>query len=231
MFKSQQDLISPHQSLQLLALRRQLEASTAEACCGKELTFSSGLSELDTILPDGGLRAGQLVEWFGEGRGSGAGTLALRACWQAASSAGMLVVLDRAGMFYPPAAATLGVDLKKLILVRAGSAQEEFWALDQALRSREVAATWAVLGACDSRRFRRLQLSAEQGETLGCLVRSSHRVGQPSWSQLQLLVQPAPAPVSPQPDAPQPWQQAHTVTLLRCQGADQENQRTVTCPW
>jgi protein ImuA len=34
---------------------------------------SSGCAALDRLLPDGGLRRGTLVEWFGGGLGSGAG--------------------------------------------------------------------------------------------------------------------------------------------------------------
>jgi hypothetical protein len=46
--------------------------------------------------------------------------------------------------------------------------------------------------ALDDRAFRRLQLSAEQGESLGLLMRPSSVRGHPTWSELQLLVEALP---------------------------------------
>ncbi|MFP6750918.1 MAG: hypothetical protein VB855_04540, partial [Pirellulaceae bacterium] len=104
--------------------------------------------------------------------------------------------------------------------LRSGSAREEFWALDQVLRSPEVAAAWISLGHCDDRQFRRLQLSAEQGGTLGCLVRSARMLGQPSWAHLQLLVKPVPL-AGPPPLQHSGQQRQLEITVIRCQGAAQ----------
>jgi cell division inhibitor SulA/protein ImuA len=190
--------------------------------------ISSGYVELDAILPGGGFLPGQLVEWLGEGHGSGAGMLALHAAWQVASPGGILVALDRDQLFFPPAASALGINLDNLVLVRAGSAREEFWALDQVLRSAEVAAVWVSLDHCDDRHFRRLQLSVEQGGTLGCLVRSARVLGQPSWAHLQLLVKPVclrgPAP------ADNTRQRQLEITVIRCQGPQQGRRVVIDFP-
>ena len=105
-----------------------------------------------------------------------------------------LVVMDRARRFYPPAAMAWGVSLEQLLVVRATTAQEELWALDQALRCRSVGAVWACLDQLDSHAFRRFQLAAESNGTLAVLVRPATVQGRPSWSDVQLLVEPQVVP-------------------------------------
>ena len=95
--------------------------------------------------------------------------------------------------FYPPAAAALGIDLERTLVIRAGRARDEMWALDQALRCRSVSAVCATVDQLDWRWFRRLQLAVENGGGLGLLIRPARVRGQPSWSQVQLLVQPRPS--------------------------------------
>ena len=159
-----------------------------------EQIVSSGCVAFDRFLPRGGLRRGSLVEWLSASCGSGAGTLALMAAREASRAGGAIVVMDRKHWFYPPAAAALGVDLKNLILVRTTKEQDEMWALDQALRCPGVAAVWAPLDEkLDPRNFRRLQLAAESGTSIGLLLRPAKVRGQPSWSDLQISVTPRPS--------------------------------------
>jgi hypothetical protein len=168
--------------------------------------FSSGAPPLDRLLPERGFVRGSLIEWLAEEEGGGAGTLALMAAREAALEGGAVVVMDRGrkshdfryGAFYPPAAAALGIDLESVIVIRAQNERDELWALDQALACRGVAAVWAPLERLDWRSFRRLQLAAESGGSLGLLLRPARVRGQPSWSHLQLLVS------RPPPDARRP---------------------------
>jgi hypothetical protein len=120
---------------------------------------------------------------------SGATTLALLAAHEACHEGGVLVVLDRAHTFYPPAAAVWGIDLERLIVVRPQNARDELWAAVQALRSPVVAAFWAHIDQLDSRAFRRLQLAAEAGRTLGTLVRPPSARGRPTWADVRLEVE------------------------------------------
>ena len=161
----------------------------AEAAQAEEApTFSSGAAAIDRLLPGGGLRHGMLVEWLAERPGCGAGTLGLVAAREACRAGGMMVVLDRAGMFYPPAAAGWGVDPARLIVVRPRTPRDEIWAAVQSLRSPVVAAVWTMIDRLESRNFRRLQLAAEAGRALGVLVRGASARGQPSWADVRLEV-------------------------------------------
>lgn len=153
------------------------------SCCGT----------LDQLLPDGGFRRGTLVEWLSRSSGDGAGTLSMLVARQAALEGGTVVVVDRNHWFYPPAAARLGINLEHMIVVRPDTVRNEIWAIDQSLRCPEVAAVWSPLGPqLDQRDFRRLQLAAEAGGNLGLLLRPSTLRGKPTWSDVQLLVEPRP---------------------------------------
>ena len=190
-------------------------------------TVSSGCAALDRLLPGGGFARGTLVEWLspgahskngsnskkssnsGAGNGSGAGSLALITAREALSAGGVLVVMDRQRWFYPPAVAAYGLDPRQLIVIQPANQQDELWALDQVLRCPGVAAAWAPLDQLESHTFRRLQLAAEQGGSLGLLLRPASFRGQPSWSDVQLVVQPVAG------GSPVGWRLQVQITRLR----------------
>ncbi len=150
---------------------------------------SSGYRALDCLLSERGLRRGALVEWLGD-CGSGATTLALAAAREACKDNGFLVVIDRAHRFYPPAVASLGVDLSQVIVVRPQNDKDFHWAVCQSLGCRGVGAVLCWPQKLDPRAFRAWQLAAETGGAVGLLVRSLQARGKPTWADLQLLVQP-----------------------------------------
>jgi len=119
---------------------------------------------------------------------SSACTLSLLAAREACREGGALVVIDRQQTFYPPAAVAWGIDLNRLIVIRPRSARDELWAAVQSLRSPAVAAVWGMIDRLDSRAFRRLQLAAQAGRTLGLLLRPPSARGQPSWADVRLGV-------------------------------------------
>ena len=70
----------------------------------------------------GGLPCGKLTELTG-GSSSGKLTLALRALTTAMNDGGVAAYVDLPGQFYPPAAAAMGIDLRRLAVVRPGDAK------------------------------------------------------------------------------------------------------------
>lgn len=173
---------------------------------GREVV-SSGLPALDELLPEGGFKRGSLVEWLAT-VGGGAAALALLVARQAAAAGGAVVVLDRADVFYPPAAARLGLDLSRLIVVRPANDADQAWALDQVLRCPGVAALWCMIDerspAADAPRrrargqddhtWRRWQLAAETSGVVGLILRDAAARAEPSWADLRLLVEPIAEP-------------------------------------
>jgi hypothetical protein len=168
---------------------------------GVQALVGTGHSELDSLLPGGGLMRGTLVEWINaEGPGGGAVTLAIlsasglvggcggRGGEDVSVCRGVLAVIERVGGFCPAAAAGLGVSPERMLMVRAETESEWKWAVEQVLRSRavDVVLTWA--GGLDDRVFRRWQLAAERGGGVGMLVRPREVVPDASWASLRVLV-------------------------------------------
>ena len=176
-----------------------------------QATVSTGCEALDRLLPGHGFRRGTLVEWLAAEPGGGAATLAFYAAREAARQGGVLVVLDRAGEFYPPAAIRLGIAIEKLLVVQAVEEAETTWALDQALRCPAVAAAVAWPERLDDRTFRRLQLASEEGGTLGLLVRPQAARAEPSWADVRLGVEPLPASAAAA--------RRLRIQVLRCRGS------------
>jgi hypothetical protein len=166
----------------------------AIASCGRGdpdvAALSTGWSTLDRALP--GVRPGSLVELVGVGPGSGAGTIAAALTRAACRSPGVVVVVDPAGEFYPPALAAWGIPLDRLVVVRPASDAEALWAADQALRSRAAAAVWLWRDRLTSVDSRRLKLSAADGGALGLVLRPDDN-GPPTAADLQLTVRPLPS--------------------------------------
>jgi hypothetical protein len=201
-----------------------------------ERPVSTGSPALDRLLPAGGLRRGTLVEYLASAVGSGAGTLALAAAREACGEGRALVVLDHPTFcFYPLAATAWGIDLSRLLVLRPTNEADSLWALDQALRCPSVGAVWARLDQTDARDFRRLQLAAECGGTVGLLIRSARCRGQPTWADVQWLVSPrskVPGPKLRQPRSRSKFSDLEprtldfglplwqvSVELVRCRGA------------
>jgi protein ImuA len=85
----------------------------------REGVVATGLPDVDAALPGGGFRRGALSEIAGE-RASGKTAVALAAI--ASLGAGELAAyVDGRGELYPPAAASVGVDLRRLLVVRPGA--------------------------------------------------------------------------------------------------------------
>ncbi len=161
--------------------------------------FSSGVPELDAILPGGGFARGTILEWLdmnsagpsrvhaslGHG-GGGATLLAVLAATQACRDGGAFVVIDRDQQFYPPAAAAWGIPLARTILLRPTNSRDADWALDQTLRTPGVAAVLDWPRKLDPRAQRRLQLAAETCGVVGLLVRNAAAAKKPSWAKVRL---------------------------------------------
>lgn len=155
--------------------------------------FSTGCQVMDGCLPSGGYDSGTVVEYLQTSGASGATSLALTAAREAlAATERFCVLVDWREQFYPPAAAALGIDLKRMVIVRPRTLAERLWAIDQALRSPAIVAVIAEVEHLDDRAARRLQLAAECGGGIGLLVRSQAARQHPSWAEVQWLVRPLP---------------------------------------
>jgi hypothetical protein len=131
--------------MEQLATLKQLRASlqklapTAVARPGQDnalaLTpIATGLAALDESLSIGGLPQGRVTEIAGP-LSSGKTAFALHLLARESQAGSLVAFLDGSQHFYPPAAAALGVDLQRLLLVRPTEQQ-----LPQIARATEVIA-------------------------------------------------------------------------------------------
>ena len=157
-------------------LRERIGTARSDRGC-----FATG-ALIDELLPHGCFRRGTLVELFGSGT-----ALAVVLARTALRSAGAVAVIDPARRFYPPAAASMGIDLNRLIVVQP---EEPDWIVTQALACPAIDAVLCWPDRLGSKMFRRWQLAAERGESIGLLVRPSAARGSPSWADVQLGVTP-----------------------------------------
>jgi recombination protein RecA len=94
----------------------------------------TGMEAVDALLPAGGFPLGQAVELCGEAA-SGRTSLALRAVAVAHREERLCAWVDGPRELYPPAAAALGVDLERLLIVRPQAPEQRVWAAVQLARS------------------------------------------------------------------------------------------------
>ncbi|MBN8467956.1 recombinase RecA [Corallococcus exiguus] len=109
---------------------RQLQAAPRRALS----VLRTGVDAVDALLPQGGLPLGHSVELCGEAA-SGRTSLALRAVAAAHRELRLCAWVDGPKELYPPAAAALGVDLERLLVVRPQAFAQRVWSAVQLARS------------------------------------------------------------------------------------------------
>jgi protein ImuA len=220
----------------LAALRRRLEA--LERVSGApQATLPFGLPEIDKALPAKGLALGLLHEVAGAGADEEDGAMA------AAFLAGILARLKpmlpilwclRGIDLYGPGVAAAGLDINRLILVRAHRNQEVLWAMEEGLKSPSLAAVVGEVDALSLPASRRLLLAAETSGVTGFVLRrwrrgeaATRQRGAPNAALTRWRVRAFSGDISGgSPGIGRPrWQ----VELWRCRGGMPESWIMETC--
>jgi len=160
---------------------------------GSQAGVPTGFAALDRCLPGGGWPARGLIELLTDHTGIGELSLLVPALARLCADEredGWLAWVSPPHQPYAPALAARGIDVRRLLVVRAKPAE---WAMEQALRS---GACSAVLGwaACrDRQSLRRLQLAAEQSCCMAVLFRRLQDGNESSPAVLRIALQGGPA--------------------------------------
>jgi protein ImuA len=157
----------------------------------EQRALSLGIPALESLLPQKRLPGGSLMELLSAAEGTGAWTLALVMAKRACEQGKALIVADSQRCFYPPAAARLGIDLDRLIVLRPTKPRDLYAGVEQSLRCAAVGAVVAWFDRLPSVDGRRLQLAAETGGGIGFFLRSRAALRAPSFAALRLLITPA----------------------------------------
>lgn len=132
----------------------------------------TGVAAFDALFSEGGLPLGQAVELWGEAA-SGRTSLAVRAVATAGREQRLCAWVDGPRELYPPAAAALGADLSRLLIVRPQAPGQLVWSAVQLCRSGAFASVVLDLTHTGVRlalpEVKKLQDAAQKGGTL-CLL-------------------------------------------------------------
>lgn len=150
----------------------------------------TGWAALDAVLP-GGWPRGALTELITAHRG-GALRLVLPVLARLTRRGEWVGFVAPPHVPYAPGLMQAGLDLARLLVVRADDGRPAVWAAEQGLRAGSLAALCWWPGRLDDRQSRRLQLAAERGDCLGFLFRppGAAREGSPAALRLQVVHQP-----------------------------------------
>jgi hypothetical protein len=150
---------------------------------------ATGFAALDESLPGGGWPDSGLVEILTARRGLGELRLLVPALARLTHAVPARWSAFVAPPFepFPPAFIAHGIALERVLVVHTAM---PLWAVEIALRSGSCAAVLAWVGRAQPRHIRRLQLAAEQGRTLGFLLRLESALREPSPAALRLGFEP-----------------------------------------
>lgn len=169
-----------------------------------------GVPSLDAALPGGGLALGAVHEVVGPDADldSGAATAFCAVLLsRLAAGRGPVFWICRGRDLYAPGLAGFGLQPGSLVLVQAGGVQagggrrkveaDILWAMEEALRCRDVGAVVAESGDLDLAMSRRLQLAAEAGGVPGLLLRLGPRRMDASAAVTRWRLQAIPGEMAP----------------------------------
>jgi hypothetical protein len=164
-------------------------ARTLGAVKGLSPALPLGIEAFDAEMR-GGLPTSALIEIFGE-MGQGAWWLGFKVL--AAIRGKAIAIVEPAGTFFPPGAASVGVDLSRLLVLRETNRKKALWALERIAKDKSVGATLACVEGLGDTEMRRLQLAAESSGQSLMLLRAEHELSRASWGALRLRVSSEPS--------------------------------------
>lgn len=151
----------------------------------------TGHAGLDALLPGGGWPRGALTELICQEEGIGELSLLLPALAEISREGRWIALVAPPYIPYAPALAGAGVDLARLLVVRAGNTADTLWAMEETLRSGACGAVLAWPSLIDERSQRRLQLAAEAGDSTCIWFTPARQAGNASFAALRIKVMPA----------------------------------------
>jgi hypothetical protein len=152
----------------------------------------TGYAALDRCLPGGGWPRQGLIEILTDRYGIGELSLlmpALAVLSHDEHEQGWLAWISPPHQPYAPALAARGIDLGRLLIVRAQSPE---WAMEQALRSGACSAVIGWAAFRDRQGLRRLQLASEHSRRMVVLFRNLAAGNEPSPAVLRIALAAGP---------------------------------------
>lgn len=142
------------------AIWRGSERSRAESA-----GIASGFDTVDETL--GGWPSGALIELIPQREGIGELSILLPALSRLSKDERWIALINPPHIPYAPALFDAGIDLAKMVVVRATGVTDTLWSMEQSLRSGACSAVLGWPASITEQAIRRLQLATEMGRALG----------------------------------------------------------------
>jgi hypothetical protein len=163
----------------------------------------TGIAALDAALPFGGWPPSAISEILTPMDGIGELSLLFPTLARLTQAKQSVAIVAPPYLPYAPAWHLAGVDLDRLLVVRA-ERREALWSAEQCLRSAACAAVLCWPVQANDKAMRRLQVAAETGRALGFAFRSDRVAENPSPAALRLKLETRP----------------RRVRVIKCRGAN-----------
>lgn len=158
---------------------------------GGPSVLSSGYAALDAELPGGGWAPSSLTELLWAHQGGGEFRLLAPALRVVAQAGKTVVILGSPHDLVAPGLDQAGIDVQRVLLVRADKPADRLWSAEQILKSGCVGALVSWQPQARAEHLRRLQVAASTGEGLVFVCRPANTRHEPSPAPLRLQCESA----------------------------------------
>jgi len=154
-----------------------------------KLGTSTGFAALDKILPLNGWPTHGLIEVVLPRWGIGELQLLLPALIEISQTKKRVSWIAPPFIPYAPALVHAGVDIGQLVVLPKDVIKNEsLWAMEKILRNKSCGIAMAWPNKVNDKAMRRLQLAAEEGNSLGVVFRNYHVASSPAALRLSLCL-------------------------------------------
>lgn len=177
---------------ELSSLLQRPDVWQASAPLRKLHGLATGHRELDEQLHQGGWPLGAITELLCDHAGIGELQVLMPALAALSRQARKLVFIAPPRLLYAPALHRQGVDLAQVVLIRARTPAEQFWAAGQVLRADIAGALllWPAGGAVTQPQLRKLQLAAQDSRGIAVVFRPTQAAAEASPAALRITLYP-----------------------------------------
>jgi len=151
-----------------------------------EDAVASGFVALDRELPGGGWPQASLTELLLDHEGIGELRLVLPALKRLVQAGQWIALIAPPHVPYAPAFARHGIDPGRVIVIDTAEEKNRWWSAEQVLRANSTGALLFWPRAVGDAQTRRLQLAAQESESLAFVFTGTARAAQPSPAPLRI---------------------------------------------
>jgi cell division inhibitor SulA len=151
-----------------------------------EDAVASGFAALDRELPGGGWPQASLTELLLDHQGIGELRLVLPALKALVRAGEWIALIAPPHVPYAPAFARHGIDPGRVIVVDTAEEKNRWWSAEQVLRANSAGALLFWPRAVNDAQTRRLQLAAQESQSLAFIFTGTARAAQPSPAPLRI---------------------------------------------